>query len=237
MTKRSDKGTVADGDHEERRIPNATVGRLVTYLRILDRSRQEGIERISSSELSVRAAVSAFQVRKDLAYFGSFGTRGAGYAVEKLRKELQGILGLSRSWNVAIVGVGRLGEALAHYPHLERYGFLLRALFDVDPAKVDRTISGAPVYPVESLPEVVHDLRIEIALLTVPADAAQPAADRAVAAGVTGILNFAPVVITAPPNVHVEPVDFLAGLKRLSFHLHEAGADSVPQEDLSVGPA
>lgn len=227
MIKRPAKGASGAGAHDERRIPNATVGRLVTYLRILDRVRQDGIERISSAELSERAAVSAFQVRKDLAYFGSFGTRGAGYAVASLSKELEGILGLSRSWNVAIVGVGRLGEALAHYPHLERYRFLLRALFDVDPEKVGRTISGAHVHPVDRLADVVRDLRIDIALLTVPADAAQPAADRAVAAGVTGILNFAPVVVTAPSHVHVEPVDFLAGLKRLSFHLHDADAPAV----------
>ncbi|MEX2502343.1 MAG: redox-sensing transcriptional repressor Rex [Trueperaceae bacterium] len=218
---------------ETRKIPNATVGRLITYLRLLDAQQDLGVATVSSATLSRLANVSAFQVRKDLAYFGSFGKRGAGYQVAPLRNELEGILGLSRPWNVAIVGMGRLGEALAHYPNLERYRFLLRALFDVDPDKIGQTVADLPVESMDRIDHEVRDHRIDLALLTVPADAAQAAADRVVAAGVAGILNFAPVIVTTPPQVQVEPVDFLAGLKRLSFHLQRpeggAVADGEPR--------
>lgn len=202
-------------------IPNATVSRLVTYLRILDRLEEDGVARTSSDHLAGEAHVSAFQVRKDLAYFGRFGTRGAGYVVATLRRELMRILGLTRPYNVAIVGMGRLGEAVADYPNLERYDFRLLAAFDVDPDKVGREIGGLTVRHVDELSEAVHELDIDIAFLTVPSSAAQRAADLLGEAGVEGILNFAPTVLDPPPGTHVEPVDFLAGLKRLSFYIQQ----------------
>jgi redox-sensing transcriptional repressor len=202
-------------------IPNATVSRLVTYLRILDRLEEDGVARTSSDHLAREAHVSAFQVRKDLAYFGRFGTRGAGYVVATLRRELMRILGLTRPYNVAIVGMGRLGEAVADYPKLERYDFRLLAAFDVDPDKVGREIGGLVVRHVDELAGAVHELDIDIAFLTVPSSAAQQAADLLGEAGVEGILNFAPTVLDPPPGTHVEPVDFLAGLKRLSFYIQQ----------------
>ncbi|MDZ7707042.1 MAG: redox-sensing transcriptional repressor Rex [Trueperaceae bacterium] len=203
-------------------IPTATVSRLVSYLRILSQLDEAEVTKTSSEHLAAEAHVSAFQVRKDLAYFGKFGTRGTGYTVQSLRDELKQILGLTRPWNVAIVGMGRLGEALAVYPNLARYDFRLASAFDVDPAKVGREIGGIRVRHVDDIPTAVGDLEIEIALLTVPTDAAQAAADALAAAGVAGILNFAPTVIDAPPGAHVEPVDFLAGLKRLSFYIQRS---------------
>lgn len=202
-------------------IPNATVSRLVTYLRILDRLEEDEVARTSSDHLAREAHVSAFQVRKDLAYFGRFGTRGAGYVVATLRRELMRILGLTRPYNVAIVGMGRLGEAVADYPKLERYDFRLRAAFDVDPDKVGRDVGGLVVRHVDELSEAVRELDIDIAFLTVPSSAAQAAADLLGEAGVEGILNFAPTVLDPPPGTHVEPVDFLAGLKRLSFYIQQ----------------
>jgi redox-sensing transcriptional repressor len=202
-------------------IPNATVSRLVTYLRILDQLEEEGVARTSSDHLAREAHVSAFQVRKDLAYFGRFGTRGAGYVVATLRRELMRILGLTHPYNVAIVGMGRLGEAVAVYPNLQRYDFRLLAAFDVDPDKVGRGIGGLRVRHIDDMPEVVEELDIDIAFLTVPSSAAQAAADALAEAGVEGILNFAPTVIDPPPGTHVEPVDFLAGLKRLSFYIQQ----------------
>lgn len=202
-------------------IPNATVSRLVTYLRILDQLDKDGVARTSSDHLARDAHVSAFQVRKDLAYFGRFGTRGAGYVVATLRRELMRILGLTHPYNVAIVGMGRLGEAVADYPNLERYDFRLRAAFDVDPEKVGREIGGLVVRHVDELSTVVREMHIDIAFLTVPSSAAQRAADALGRAGVEGILNFAPTVLDAPPGTHVEPVDFLAGLKRLSFYIQQ----------------
>lgn len=200
-------------------IPSATVSRLVTYLRILTELHEQGVAKTSSDHLSREAHVSAFQVRKDLAYFGRFGTRGAGYSVATLHRELRRILGLTRAWNVAIVGMGRLGEALADYPALDQYDFVLTAAFDVDPAKIGRIIAGLEVRAMDALSAGVQELSIDMAFLTVPSPAAQPAADALGAAGIRGILNFAPTVIEPPPGVHVERVDFLAGLKRLSFYI------------------
>lgn len=202
-------------------IPTATISRLVTYLRILSNLEDEAVERTSSELLAREAHVSAFQVRKDLAYFGRFGTRGAGYDVSTLRSELMRILGLTRPWNVAIVGMGRLGEALAEYPNLERYDFRLRAAFDVDPDKVGRAVGPLTIRHLDDLPVVAQEEKLDIGLLTVPSEAAQQAADALAAAGVHGVLNFAPTVIDAPDGTHVEPIDFLAGLKRVSFYLQD----------------
>jgi redox-sensing transcriptional repressor len=202
-----------------RAVPTATVSRIVTYLRILTDLEEADIKRISSVVLAEEARVSAFQVRKDLAYFGRFGTRGAGYTVPTLRRELRRILGLTRPWNVAIMGMGRLGQALADYPNFGEYDFVLKASFDSDPAKVGRHVGGVEVYAVDELEERVATSGIDLAFLTVPAQVAQAAAERLVAAGIRGILNFAPTVINVPSDVFVEPVDFLAGLKRLAYYL------------------
>ncbi len=200
-------------------VPAATVGRLVTYLRLLSEFEEAGVRTTSSDELAAGSQVSAFQVRKDLAYFGRFGTRGAGYTVATLRRELRRILGLTRPWRVAIMGMGRLGQALADYPNFDQYDFQLLAAFDADPEKVGLEAGPLRVEGVDRLAEVCAEKSIDLAFLTVPAPAAQAAADGLVAAGVRGILNFAPAVITVPEEVAVEPVDFLAGLKRLSFHV------------------
>ncbi len=199
------------------KVPSAAISRLVTYLRILEELEAKGIHRTSSEHLAEEAQVTAFQVRKDLSYFGSYGTRGVGYAVPVLRREIRHILGLNRRWGLAIVGMGRLGGALADYPGFGE-SFELRGFFDVDPAKVGKPVRGGVIEPVELLPERVPG-RIEIALLTVPREAAQEAADLLVRAGIKGILNFAPVVLEVPPEVAVENVDFLAGLTRLSFFI------------------
>lgn len=200
-------------------IPTATISRLVTYLRILSQLESEGVKKTSSEHLAHEAQVSAFQVRKDLAYFGRFGTRGAGYTVATLRRELRRILGLTRAWNVAIMGMGRLGTALADYPNFDQYDFMLRAYFDTDPEKIGRAIGDIEILHPRELPRVVGERDIDMAFITVPHAHAQEAADALVAAGVRGILNFAPAVINVPAEVHVEPVDFLAGLKRLSFYI------------------
>ncbi len=206
-------------------IPSATVSRLVTYLRILTELNERGVERAASDDLARDAHVSAFQVRKDLAYFGRFGTRGAGYVVVHLLEELQRILGLTRTWNAAIVGMGRLGGALADYPNMHAYGFSLRAAFDNDPAKVGTCIGGLTVHPMHVLTSVARREALDIALLTVPGDAAQAATEALAAAGVRGILNFAPIVLDVPDGMHVESADFLAGLTRVSYYLHASLTD------------
>lgn len=207
-------------------IPSATVGRLVTYLRILTEFEAAGTKSTSSEELATVAHVSAFQVRKDLAYFGRFGTRGAGYTVATLRRELRRILGLTRPWHVAIMGMGRLGQALADYPNYDRQEFLLEAAFDVDPAIVGRRFGDLTVDAVANVAAVVTDRGIDLAFLTVPGHAAQAAADALVAAGVRGILSFAPTVVSVPEQVRLERVDLSAGLQRLTYYLH--GAPDTP---------
>lgn len=204
-------------------IPTATISRLVTYLRILSAFEDAGIRNTSSEQLADEAQVSAFQVRKDLAYFGRFGTRGAGYTVPTLRRELRRILGLTRAWNVAIVGMGRLGQAIAHYPNLEQYDFMLKAAFDVRPDLIGQDVAGLEVQHLDDLAATVKAKGVDIGFITVPQEAAQETADALVAAGIRGILNFAPQVISVPKDIHVEPVDFLAGLKRLSFYIMNPG--------------
>lgn len=203
-------------------IPSATVSRLVTYLRILDQLKHGGALRTSSEHLAAEAKVSAFQVRKDLAYFGSFGTRGSGYEVAGLLTELRRILGLDRGWNVAIVGMGRLGQALADYPQYGYYEFTLVAGFDVDPDKVGRRSGNLDVHHLDDLPKLAEALEVDMVFLTVPVSAAQAAADAIVAAGIEGVLNFVPTVINVPDNVKVETADFLAGMKRLAYYIKGA---------------
>lgn len=200
------------------KIPSAAISRLVTYLRILDELESVGVLRTSSDYLAQEAQVTAFQVRKDLSYFGSYGTRGVGYTVPVLRRELRYVLGLHRRWNLAIVGMGRIGQALAHYPGLAGT-FELMGLFDTDPQKLGQPLGSLTIQPVEELAASVASRRIEVGLIAVPADNAQEVANQMVEAGLRGILNFAPVVLDVPREVVVENVDFLAGLTRLSFFL------------------
>ncbi len=201
-------------------VPSATVSRLVTYLRVLTDLERAGVTRTSSDLLAAEAQVTAFQVRKDLAYFGSFGTRGSGYSVQGLRRELRRILGLTRPWRVAIVGMGRLGQALADFPQLGEFDFELVAAFDVDPDKVGQPLGGVEVRHPDELGRVAEELGLNIAFLTVPVAAAQAATDKIVEAGIGGILNFVPTVVSTPPEVWVETVDFLAALKRLAYYLN-----------------
>lgn len=200
------------------KIPSAAISRLVTYLRILDELESVGVLRTSSDYLAQEAQVTAFQVRKDLSYFGSYGTRGVGYTVPVLRRELRYVLGLHRRWNLAIVGMGRIGQALAHYPGLAGT-FELMGLFDTDPQKLGQPLGSLTIQPVDELAASVASRRIEVGLIAVPADNAQEVANQMVEAGLRGILNFAPVVLDVPREVVVENVDFLAGLTRLSFFL------------------
>ena len=199
--------------------PPATVSRLITYLRTISRFLDDGFTITSSEALASATDISAFQIRKDLAYFGTFGTRGSGYDVRVVHDRLREILGLTDAYNVAIIGMGRLGQAITDYPAFGEYGFAIRAMFDRDPRRIGEEFAGVTVSDSADLAQVVHDRDIDMALITVPAAAAQSVADEVVKTGVTAILNFAPVVIRVPDGVVVETVDFLAGLKRLSYHL------------------
>ena len=188
-------------------------------MRKLEYLEDQDIGDISSEELASLVQGSAFQVRKDLAYFGTFGTRGAGYTVPTLLRELRSIFGLTKQWNVVIVGMGRLGQALADYPRFEQYRYKLKCAVDIDPKVISKVYSGLIVKDIRELASIIKEKEIEIGFLTVPQDAAQKAADTMVKAGIKGILNFTPAVIRVSGDVHIETVDFLAGLKRISYYI------------------
>ncbi len=206
-----------------RRIPEATVARLPLYLRALDEAARERTVTISSELLAVRAGVNAAQVRKDLSHLGSYGTRGVGYDVAYLLRQINRQLGLTEDRRVAIIGAGNLGQALASYGGFPSRGFHVVAVFDVDPAKVGTHVGAAEVYPSSSMTEVIETERVAIAVIATPASAAQGVVDAAVAAGVGSILNFAPTTVTVPAHVALRQVDLGIELQILSFYHHLAG--------------
>ena len=206
-----------------RRISETTVRRLSLYLRILEEVERGGTDTISSEELAERAATTAAQVRKDLSLFGSFGKRGLGYAVPQLAAELREILGLDRAWRVALVGAGRIGSALFEYPGFRRRGFEIVAVLDADPGKQGTRWGGIPVQDIADLERVLASERVDIVILAVPAEAVPDVSARVVAAGVKGILNFAPMQLRVPPDVAVKDVNMVMELEALSFALSQAG--------------
>jgi redox-sensing transcriptional repressor len=205
-----------------RRISETTVRRLSLYLRILEEVGKGGLGTISSEELAERAATTAAQVRKDLSLFGSFGKRGLGYAVPQLAAELREILGLDRAWRVALVGAGRIGSALFEYPGFRQRGFEIVAVLDTDPAKHGERWGGVPVQDIGNLERVLRAERVEIVILAVPAPAAADVSAKVVAAGVKGILNFAPMQLRVPADVAVKDVNMVMELEALSFALSQA---------------
>ena len=204
-------------ERTRRRIPDATVARLPVYLRLLIEQGDDGVDSISSDRLAELAGVNAAKVRKDLSYLGSYGTRGVGYEVAYLVYQIRRELGLTHDWPVVIVGAGNLGQALANYAGFDERGFPVTCLVDIDPGKVGTIIAGVPVRHLDDLPKVVGSAGA-IGLIATPAVAAQEAADRLVAAGVTAILNFAPVILAVPIDVSVRKVDLAVELQILSFY-------------------
>lgn len=197
--------------------PKAVVGRVSLYLRQLETFQRQGHTTVSSSQLGSALAINDAQVRKDLGFFGQFGHPGIGYRIDDLIPELRRILGIDREWPLALVGLGNLGRALIRYRGFRSRGFHIEALFDNDPKKIGQTYDGLTVEPIDALPKTVASRGISLAILTVPADAAQRVADLMVACGILGILNFAPVPLTVPPSVNVLPVDLSVQLEHLAY--------------------
>jgi redox-sensing transcriptional repressor len=187
------------------------------YLRELQHLVRDGHQRTSSSQLGRLLGFSDAQVRKDLAYFGHFGHPGIGYRCDDLIRAIRRILGTDRDWPVAMVGTGNLGRALLGYKGFSHQGFRIVAAFDIDPERVGAIIEGVRVYHLEDLPRVAAENKIKLGLIAVPAGAAQAVADRLVAAGIEGIVNFAPVTITLPDSVRQIGVDLAIELEQLSF--------------------
>lgn len=201
------------------KVSDSTIRRLSHYLRILEAMDLRGGGTVSSDHLAEAAGTTAAQVRKDLSLFGSFGKRGLGYQVSDLAARVRDILGLGREWRVALVGAGRIGSALFEYRDFRRRGFHIVAVVDSDPAKIGARWGEVVVEDVSTLESVVEREGVEVVILTVPAPAAQDIVDRAVGAGVRGILNFAPVQLRTPPGVFVHDVNMVMELEALSFDL------------------
>jgi len=201
-----------------RSIPEATVGRLPVYLRALVEMAENGASTTSSEELAAAAGVNSAKVRKDLSHLGSYGTRGVGYDVAYLIHQVRRELGLTQDWPIVIVGVGNLGHALANYRGFAERGFRTAALVDAEPAKVGEVVGGLPIRPVDDLPEIVRANPGAMGVICTPASEAQKVADLLVASGVRSILNFAPVVLQAPPGVSVRKVDLAVELQILAFY-------------------
>ena len=201
-------------------ISKAIIDRLPLYYRTLRNLYNEGIEIISSEDLGRINSVTPEQIRKDLSTFGEFGKKGVGYYVAQLMFHIAEILGLNSNWNTAIVGVGHLGWALANYKNHSMNNFKLKAIFDVDPEKVDKYIDDVKIYHVDKIREVVKEHDIKIGIVTVPADYAQNVTNQLIEAGVKGIWNFAPTKIVVPKDVFLTNEELSIKLGVISYHLH-----------------
>lgn len=220
------------------KISELTTNRLSVYLRCLNELAAAGIETVSSQELAEQFNLNSAQIRKDLGYFGEFGVRGVGYFIDDLREHLTKILGLDKPHRVGIVGAGRLGIALANYNGLAKSNFTVVALFDIDRNKIGQSIgpSGARVHDVKTITKVVRDEGIDVAVIAVPAEAAQQVLNQIMAAGVKAVLNFAPAPLTARLGVKVKTVDLTTSLESLAYFLagpqtaRVTNARSVPSQ-------
>lgn len=200
-----------------RRIADSTVRRLSLYLRYLEDAETRGVPTISSHELARRGGTTSAQVRKDLSFFGSFGKRGLGYSVPELATSIRDILGLGRRWRVIIIGAGKIGTALAQYAGFRERGFTVEAVYDSDPRKIGTTIDRMVVRDLDDVERDFDRDRPDIAILAIPAAAAQDVVDRLVRAGLRAVLNFAPVQLQVPSDVSLKTVNMAMELEGLSF--------------------
>lgn len=204
---------------EGKEISQAVIGRLPRYFRYLGELKDQGVERISSQELSRIMRVTASQIRQDFNNFGGFGQQGYGYNVEYLYMEIGKILGIHKKHNLVIVGAGHLGQALANYMNFERRGFLIKGLFDQDISLTGMLVRGIPVRPMEELENFILENEIDIGVLTIPKEGAIPVSKRLVKCGVKAIWNFAHVDLDVPEGVQVENVHLSDSLMKLSYNI------------------
>ena len=205
---------------ESKEISQAVIGRLPRYFRYLGELKDQGIERVSSQELSDIMKVTASQIRQDFNNFGGFGQQGYGYNVEYLYEEISKILGLDKKHNLVIVGAGNLGQALANYMNFERRGFLFKGLFDNNPALYGRKIRDMEVRPMEELPTFVRENEIDIAVLTIPKTSAVAVAEQLVRDGIKAIWNFAHIDLNVPKEIQVENVHLSDSLMKLAYSIN-----------------
>lgn len=208
---------------KEQTISKATIDRLPLYYRTLRLAQDDGMDIISSDELGRRLELTPEQIRKDLALFGQFGKKGVGYYVNELKFNVGKILGLDNHWNIAIIGIGHLGVALANYQNFIALGFNIVALFDNDPNIIGKTVNHVKVKSIDELQSCAKNLRIDIGVIAVPAQFAQQVADKLVKANIKGIWNFAPIKMRVPDYVKIVNEDLSVGLSRLSYYITVTG--------------
>jgi len=209
-------------------VPNPAVKRLSLYLRQLEGFKRKDRRTISSKQLGESLNLTDAQVRKDLAYFGQFGHPGIGYRVEDLIAQVRKILGTDKVWNVLLVGAGNLGRALMAYKGFNVKGFRLANVFDASPQLVGKKMGPFTIQPMTELEDTIKKNQTRLAMIAVPADSAQAVVDQLVAAGVRGILNFAPTSVTVPPHIALNAVDLSVQLEQLSLQVNFAGMAPTP---------
>lgn len=202
-----------------RRISESTIHRLSVYYRALTALEAEGYHTISSKDLARREKLTPAQVRKDLSFFGSFGTRGLGYPTRDLRTRIAGILGIDRQWSVGLIGAGNIGSALVSYKEFQRQGFEIKAIFDNDQRKIGSNHKGIIISDIKDLATEIKKKKLEIVIVAVPATAAQKACDLAVSAGIKAVLSFAPINLKVPPDVMLRTENMAMEMEYLSYYL------------------
>ena len=200
-------------------IPDIVVGRLPLYLRSLQRMSQEGRKVTSSQELGERLGISAAQIRKDLSQFGEFGKQGTGYQIGFLMEQLSQILHVDRVWDMAVIGAGDVGHAVTQYQGFSDRGFRVTMILDKDPIKIGIQINGFVVQDTANMEKVIQENGLKIAMIAVPAEAAQKVADQLVEAGVCAILNYAPISLNVPVDVRVQYIDPAIHLQRMTYYI------------------
>jgi redox-sensing transcriptional repressor len=204
---------------DKKAVPDIVVGRLPIYLRALSHLLDEGQRITASKDLAEWLGISSAQIRKDLSHFGEFGKQGMGYDIAHLRDQLKRILQVEGTWDVALVGAGDLGHAIAHYGGFEGHGFRIVCVFDNNPQKIGRRLGQIEICDANQLVEKIRERGIRISIVAVPAGAAQSVVDRLVEAGVRAILNYAPITVTAPPDVRLQYIDPVIHLQRMTYYL------------------
>ncbi len=201
------------------KIPDIIIGRLPVYLRALQRMSERGLKTTSSQELGEHVGISAAQIRKDISQFGEFGKQGTGYSIPFLLEKLREILKVNRIWDVAVIGMGDMGHALTHYQGFTDRGFRIVMVFDNEPTKIGQRIGNFIIEDAAKMVDRIRQANVKVAMITVPALSAQEVADKLVQAGIKAILNYAPISLNTPSNVHVQYIDPSAHLQRMTYYL------------------
>jgi redox-sensing transcriptional repressor len=215
-TKRSRRNMASNSTNN---IPDIVIGRLPVYLRALNRLAQEGRDITSSHELGQRLGISSAQIRKDLSHFGGFGKQGTGYQISYLQEKLRQVLKVNQEWEIALVGAGDLGSAIANYRGFGDRGFHIALVFDASPKRVGQKIGNFVVQSVDEMQDAIRTRGLKIAMIAVPAQYAQEVADRLIEAGIKGILNYAPINLNVPDDVQVQYIDPVIHLQRMTYYI------------------